>query len=641
MTPRQTRPRLKLLLPALVFAGVLVFAWWAYGPGTSGGWHFDDHANLNGLEQVEDLTSGLIFTTSGFAGPLKRPVALASFALQAQSWPDHPENFLRVNVFIHLFNGVLVFWLAGLLAGFVADKTEQGRRRGFALAVAAAWVLSPFLASASLMAVQRMTLLAATFMFAGLGGYLLGRRRMATRPRSGLLLALFSLGAGTLVAAFAKENGALLPILVLLCEFLVIRRAKTALPPLPRSIFHLLLTLPTLLILGYLTWRGITGAGYTSRDFDVGQRLLTQARVVWDYLFALLAPRAATVTPYSDGWQASQSLLSPLSTLFAVLGLGALFAAMLAGARRWPLMVFGLAWFFAAQLLESTTVALELYFAHRVYVSAFGLFFALAWPLFFSPAFKNIRWAGPLLATVFSAASGLVLLYAAWLWGQPDKAAQVWYEKNPNSVRAAQKISFLYARKGSARLADDVLAKALEIRPGHQMLTLQRMNYCGANLNEGKHDAQKRLESAQLALTAPKTVTLAAAIQLHDFVLGGFSHCNAFSVKDLNDLIRTTLHDSSRHQSRRTTEYIHYALAQLAERGSQPAIMRKHLEQALALEPDPQTAILVAYAYILDGDLPAARDYLRRSLAQPPPMNRLERALWNKQIGQYLRDISD
>src|SRR5699024_6738301 len=118
-----------------------------------------------------------------------------------------------------------------------------------------------------------------------------------------------------------------------------------------------------------------------------------------------------------------------------------------------------------------------------------------------------------------AAASGLVLLYTAWLWGQPDKAAQVWYEKTPTSVRAAQKISFVYARKGSPQLADDILARALENNPIHQMLTLQRMNYCGANLNEGKHDAQKRLESAQLALTAPKTVTLAAAIQLHDFVL--------------------------------------------------------------------------------------------------------------------------
>src|SRR5690625_1213425 len=216
MTPHPPNSRLKPLLPALMFAGVLVFAWWAYGLGTTGGWHFDDRANLNGREPVEDSPSGLIFTTSGLAGPLKRPVALASFALQAQSWPDHPENLLRVNVFIHLFNGVLVFWLAGLLAGLATNKTEQGRHWGFALAVAAAWVLSPFLASASLMAVQRMTLLAATFMFAGMGGYLHGRRRMATHPRSGLLLALFSLGAGTLLAAFAKENGALLPVLVLL-----------------------------------------------------------------------------------------------------------------------------------------------------------------------------------------------------------------------------------------------------------------------------------------------------------------------------------------------------------------------------------------------------------------------------------------
>src|SRR5690625_3555088 len=137
-------------------------------------------------------------------------------------------------------------------------------------------------------------------------------------------------------------------------------------------------------------------------------------------------------------------------------------------------------------------------------------------------------------------------------------------------MRAAQKISFVYSSKDIPRQSDDVLTKTLEIRPGHQMLTLQRMNYCGADLNEGKHDAQKRLESAQQALTAPKTVTLAAAIQLHNFALGGFSHCNAFSVKDLNDLNRTALHDSSRHQSRRTTEYIHYALAQRPSAAASP-----------------------------------------------------------------------
>jgi len=637
MTSHPPNTRFKSLLPALMFAGVLVFAWWAYGLGTTGGWHFDDRANLNGLEQVEDITSGLVFATSGIAGPLKRPVALASFALQAKSWPDHPENLLRVNVYIHLLNGVLVFWLAGLLAGLATNKTEQGRRWGFALAVAAAWVLSPFLASASLMAVQRMTLLAATFMFAGLGGYLLGRRRMATHPRSGLLLALFSLGAGTLLAAFAKENGALLPVLVLLCEIFVIRRGKTAPPPLPRPVFHLLLTLPTLFILGYLTWRGITGAGYASRDFSVGQRLLTQARVVWDYICALLAPHAGTVTPYSDGWQASTSLLAPFTTLFAVLGLGALFAAMLAGARRWPLIIFGLAWFFAAQLLESTTVALELYFAHRVYVPAFGLFFALAWPLFFSPAFKNIRWAGPLLAAVFAAASGLVLLYAAWLWGQPDKTAQVWYKNSPHSIRAAQKLASIYSEKGSPALADSILEESLKTHSDNPVLVIQRLNFCPA----GKEDAQTRLQHAIMALSAPQRLSWTTTFQLHTLSLKGLNHCVHLSSDDIVDLAQSALYDSSRHQSRRTTVYLHYALAQLAERNGQPATMRKHLEHALTLEPDPQTAILVAYAYILENDLPAARDYLRRSLAQPPPMNRLERARWNKQIGQYLRDISD
>src|SRR5690625_2694664 len=637
MTSHPPNTRLNPLLPALMFAAVLVFAWWAYGLGTTGGWHFDDRANLSGLEQIEDLTSGLIFSTSGIAGPLKRPVALASFALQAQSWPDHPENFLRVNVYIHLFNGVLVFWLAGLLASFVADEAEQGRRWGFALAVAAAWVLSPFLASASLMAVQRMTTLTAGFMFLGLIGYLLGRQRMAASPRSGLLLALFSMGAATLLAAFTKENGLLLPVLALLCEIMIIRRAQTALPRLPRAWFYLALALPTALIIGYLTWRGISGHGYGSRGFDVGQRLLTQARIVWDYIFALLAPRAGTITPYSDGWQASKSLLEPITTLFAVLGLGALLAGMMIFARRWPRVVFGLAWCFAAQLIESTTVALELYFAHRVYVPAFGLFFALAWPLFFSARLKNLTWLAPLISSLFAAASALVLAYTAWLWGQPDRAAVYWYKHSPVSIRAGQKLASTYSQKNSPALADRILAQSLAYHPDNIGLVLQRLNFCP----QGRPDAQARLNEARKALEPPNRLDWPAAFQLHNLSLKGFNHCALYTPGSIDQLAQVALQKPQRHRSSRTTVYLHYTLAQLAEKDRRTNDMRQHLKQALKLEADPQTAVLIAYSYVLDHDLPAARNWLQQQLDHPPPINQLQQARWNRQIGQYLHDLSN
>lgn len=612
-----------------------------YTPGLSGGWQFDDAINLSGLEQVDNLLSATVFSTSGKAGPLKRPVALASFALQAESWPNHPEHFLRVNLVIHLINGVLIWLLCLQLAHLLAPDANR-RHAGFALAMAGAWLLAPFLASASLMTIQRMTTLSASFVFAGLLGYLIGRRMMARHPARGLWLALSSLGLGTLLAALTKENGALLPLLALITETLIIQRARQALPRLPRPWFMAALALPSLLLIGFLVYRGIFPSGYERRSFTLAERLLTQPRVLWDYLFNLLAPNARSVTPYTDGYVHSTGLLQPVSTLLALLGLVVLGLGAFFCRQRWPALAFGILFFLAGHLVESTTIALELYFAHRNYVPALGLFFTLGWLLFFSPPLQRVPLLAPLIAAIFVAFSAATLAWATFIWGQPDQAAQRWYDHQPHSIRAAQALAAAYARNNALHAADDILQQTLEKRPDHPMLPmllLQRLELCATSPEE----SLGLIEQAQQALAPPAEITFATAITLNRLALNlPQSGCAALQDIQLALLIEAALVPTRRWQGRKAGEYLYYAKAQVAQTQGDFEEMRRRLEQAHQLVPqDPQTPSLIAYSWVLQNDLPAARAYLRASLTEPPQMNALQLRAWRRELEDYLARLTD
>jgi hypothetical protein len=266
------------------FALALLLAWLCYRPALSGTFQLDDVANLDGLAAVSDYDSTLNFIGSGAAGPLGRPIAMLSFALQADSWPQDAAAFLRVNVLIHLLNAILVALC--LLRVAVGMRIDMTKAMTIAALSASAWVLMPLLASASLLVVQRMSTLSATFVLLGLIGYLLARARIDDRPRQALLGMSASLVIGTMLAMLCKESGALLPVFALVLESTVLGRPGRLKPQRWRAWQFVFLAAPLLLILLYLaTWWPYPESLIQRRDFNGTERLLTQAGILWTYLF--------------------------------------------------------------------------------------------------------------------------------------------------------------------------------------------------------------------------------------------------------------------------------------------------------------------------------------------------------------------
>ena len=104
----------KILSSAFLFF-CLTTCYFLYLAGLGGDFLFDDYPNLELLGTYGTIDSWdkfYNFLHSGFAGPTGRPIALASFLLDANTWPTTSYPFKYTNLMLHLLNGALLAWAA-------------------------------------------------------------------------------------------------------------------------------------------------------------------------------------------------------------------------------------------------------------------------------------------------------------------------------------------------------------------------------------------------------------------------------------------------------------------------------------------------------------------------------------------------
>lgn len=429
--------RFLLLIATLALLGAAAAV---YSPGLKGPFLLDDKANLPALGAygpVDNATTLVSYLTSGIAGPTGRPLALASFLMDAHDWPAKPWPFKLTNLLFHLLNGVLLALLLGKLSRL--RGLDERRAAWAGLLGAGLWLVHPLFVSTTLYVIQRMAELAALFVISGLITYLSGRRRLALgHVRSGYLLMALGIGGGTFLGTFCKEDAALLPLLALVLEWTVLAapQADTIRPAKTRgwlAFRALFLWLPSLAVLAFLVFVArhptVLVAG---RGFSVLTRLTSEPRALVHYLYLLVVPHAYTGGLFTE-MAPSRSLLHPWTTLPSILLVLGLIGFGFAVRRRWPALAAAILFYFAAQLVESTTVPLELYFEHRNYIPALLAF----WPL----ALWLVRGGVSLRLRQTIAGLAIVLLLAltflrASLWGNENRLWLSWARMDPHSARA-------------------------------------------------------------------------------------------------------------------------------------------------------------------------------------------------------------
>jgi tetratricopeptide (TPR) repeat protein len=464
----------------LAFAAILVLAVACYLPGLSSGFLFDDFVNLDALGNrgpIDTWPAFWRYLTSGSADPLGRPLSLLTFLLDARDWPADPAPFLRTNLLIHLLNAALLFRL------LLRIEPRHDDRHGMVAALAAGlWVLHPLLVSTTLYVVQREAMLPATCVLLALNLFAWGRQRFAaSNGRTGFAAMATAILAGTLFASLAKANGMLLPVLAWVLAATVLRSTQedSGLHPDVRARLawfdRFALTAPSLCIGLYLLapllhWNEILH----NRPWTIGQRVLTEPRVLLHYIDLLVMPRVLSPGLFNEQLAASRDILHPATTLPALLAIAAAIAIALALRVRRPRLAAAMLFFFGAQALESSTVPLELYFEHRNYLPSM----LLAWPL----AHAIVYWRAP-PPVRFAVAVGLLVMLGtitwqrASLWGQPGVQARIWALNNPQSARAQATAAMALLDAGQPQRAASLLLPLWRDNPGELQLAF---NYASA-----------------------------------------------------------------------------------------------------------------------------------------------------------------
>jgi len=616
------------------FLIVLVLAWFCYRPALSGAFQLDDAANLAGLAYIEDARTAGDFILAGSNGPLGRPLAMLTFALQADDFDGGAGAFITVNVLIHLLNAILLAWCLYQLATLQA--VDRDRAVLVAASAASVWVLLPLLATASLLAVQRMTTLSALFSLAGLGGYLAIRGKIAARPRNSLIAMTGVLIVSTLLGAFSKESGLLLPMFVLVIEATVLVRPASMTERHWRAWKVVVLALPSVAIVLYLASR----ASYPEwmqdrRGFDGWQRLLTESQILWLYLKNSLVGLPGQLGIFQTEFPISRSLLE-FKTVISVTAWLALAIAAVVWRRRWPLFAFAVLWYLAGHVLESTVLPLELYFEHRNYLPIIGPIFALC--AYLLGRTGRFGYASLAAISAFLMINAYFLYVFASLWGEPSLASRHWALRYPDSVRATTSLAgYQLIEEGPQRTIQTIRRFSAQ-HPGHAYLRIQELNISclfgvETDIAAVVAELEQALSNVNFTYTAGTMLS-----QLFSTSTQGGCEIDPHTVRRL----AVALQQNGRYvNDPYYSQFHHKLLAGIARHQGDHAAAIAHLRTAISYWATSELNMMMVTALAGAGDFRGAENFINNAMLDKP-VNPLKAIAWQRDLEglrAYIREL--
>jgi len=596
---------------------MLALTWAVYYPGLGGPLLLDDIPQLQGLMERADSDAGdlLASYTKSTSGPLGRQVSMVTFIADAVLHGNDTWWWKHTNLLIHLACGLLVFAFVRLLYGLARPAPAVSASLAGAV-IAGAWLLHPLQVSTVLYTVQRMTELSTLFVLAGLFCYGLGRRELDRSASRGWMLIATAFLVFYPLGIFSKENAVLFPAYCTLLEMTVFRpRGDSAASRQVRA-------LHAVLVVGYLAFAGLVLANvsnvvldsYAYRDFSPTERVLTQFRVIVSYLLQILLPLPGRMGFFHDDVAVSTGLFSPVTTFASILVIGGLVGSAITGVRRLPLYAFGILFYFATHLIESSLLGLELMFEHRNYLGLMGILLALGQIVAIAVTRRRVAAA---------AAAGLIAVYAALTagradtWSSPGELYVAAFEAHPQSPRVNLMLANTAAESGDYALARQHLDRT---GGGYGPYLHRLLIDCLEHGVIGQEDIEDvhRIEHGVV-----EAHTTSSASMLVDAAANGRCELNAHALLDAIDALL-----AGRIRSDRDHQHLLIAKARLLE-------LSGDIDAAVATYDRAQSATP-------DDSFPtyAAADTLIRHEAYPAALDMLARADAIDAVGTIHRDTT-
>jgi Tfp pilus assembly protein PilF len=477
---------------AVFFISLLILLLVVYGNSFHGEWHFDDNPNIveNPNVHLKNLSLRGIYNAFHLRGDLLRPVSYLSLAINYYFGGLDTFGYHVINFIIHYVTAIFLFLFIFDTLRLPLLKERYGER-AYAISSLATvfWAINPVQVLAVSYVVQRMASMAGMFYIAAMYFYLKGRTAEGLKNRAFFFLCCV---VAALLAFGSKENAAMLPVSIFIFDLFLIQGANRDTVRKNLKFAFIPFALVLILANSYSDLSDILD-GYRVRSYTLGERLLTEPRIIIFYISLLLYPIHSRLTLLHD-FDISKSLIDPWTTLPAILILAFCAGYAFTIARKKPLISFCILFFLLNHLIEGSFIPAELIYEHRNYIPSMLFFVPVA--IFILRALdyfaykKAIRWLIVFSVTFVLFAEG----HTVYMRNEVLKTDMaLWIDnilKYPKLSRPHNNLGINYTRLGlrEAGMGEFIEASSFN---NYENLTIEartEINMGNFYLNEGQED---------------------------------------------------------------------------------------------------------------------------------------------------------
>lgn len=437
----------------IILCCILTFVFFIYSSGLMGDYVFDDTANITENKKLAitilDKKSLIAAFWSGDAGPLGRPISMLSFALNHYFTGFEPYYFKLINLFIHLTNGILIYFITlKIFSWLFLDKVQLKKVPFLSLIVCLVWLVHPINLTSVLYVVQRMTSLSTFFGLLSLLIYCFWRTSSITVLNS--LYAWLLILSALICSVLCKESGLLFVGLLYWIELCIFQAKNLHHSPIMLGeikLNNILWGGVTFVFISliYISMPYIMNLSHGNRDFNTIERLLSESRVIFYYLKMIFLPILSDLSLYHDDFEISKSLTQPITTLYSIFGVLSISLFSLILFKKFPLILFAWGWFVISHLMESTFISLELIHEHRNYFATIGFIIV---GIYYLALIKNEK-VKPIIyitCTIYCTNLAFTTWQRAQIWSNLVDQAAFEVAMHPQSDRANYQMARIFMK---------------------------------------------------------------------------------------------------------------------------------------------------------------------------------------------------
>jgi len=440
----------------------------------------DDFRNIVNNNKIHDISN--VKAWYGFSP--NRPVSVFTLVLNYHFNKLEVWGYHLVNLFIHLVNTCLVWWLTLLIFSSPAlkDSSLVRHKKVLALITALLFVSHPLATQTVTYIVQRMASMAAMFYLLSLALY--AKARLTDKRMISLILLYSGSVISFLLAMFSKENAFTLPFAILLFEIFFLRTKKFSVNFKDYRVILLIAAFLCLMIIflfkfSFNIFRPITAPGHPEYALTPLNYLLTQFSVIVKYIQLLFFPVNLNL---DYDFPVSYKFFT-ITTLGSFLILASLIVLAVYLFNKQRIISFGIFWFFLTLSVESSIIPIsDVIFEHRTYLPSFGFFIILSslTGILYLNKHKTLAIC---IWTIIAVSYSIMTYERNKAWRDEITMWNDIVEKSPGKARAIMSRGNAYMKLEQWNNAKDDFTKALIIDP-KLVLALTNRGYTYRNLGQ-------------------------------------------------------------------------------------------------------------------------------------------------------------